>query len=129
MERLFIEATKSSPMVRFDAEAGLLEITGKSYPENASKFYAPIFSWVQEYLPHALNHRTQMELEIIYLNSSSSKIFLNLFDLLDEAAKNGASIEINWRYHEENETALECGEEFAEELESATFNLVKIPIE
>ena len=126
MERLFIEATKSSPMVRFDAEAGLLEITGKSYPENASKFYAPIFTWVQEYLPNALEHPTRMDLEIVYLNSSSSKIFLNLFDLLDEAAKNGAEVEINWRYHEENETALECGEEFADELRTARFNLVKI---
>lgn len=129
MERLFIEATKSSPMVRFDPDAGLLEITGKSYPENASKFYAPIFSWVQDYLPKALDRPTRMELEIVYLNSSSSKIFLNLFDLLDEAAKKGADIEINWRYHEENETALECGEEFAEELRTASFNLVKISAE
>jgi hypothetical protein len=127
MERLCIEATKSSPMVRFDAETGLLEISGKSYPENASKFYGPVFSWVQEYLSTSPRHRIQMDVEIVYLNSSSSKILLNLFDMLDEAAREGAEVVINWRYNEENETALECGEEFAEELRTATFNLEKIP--
>ena len=70
---------------------------------------------------------TQLNLEIIYLNSSSSKILLNLFDMLDDAARRGQEIVINWRYHEESETALECGEEFAEELTTAKFNLVMIP--
>lgn len=129
METLFIGATKSTPRVRLDADSGLLEMAGKSYPENASKFYAPIFDWVKQYLKDPLTRRTQVNLEIIYLNSSTSKILLNLFDMLDEAARDGKEIVINWRYHEENETALECGEEFADELRTATFNLVKIPAE
>jgi len=129
MNKLLIGATKSSPKVSLDAETGLLEIEGKSYPENASKFYAPIFDWIKEYLKGPVAGSIQLNLEIIYLNSSSSKILLNLFDMLDDAARRGHEIVINWRYHEENETAFECGEEFAEELTTAKFNLVKIPAE
>ena len=126
MESLFIGATKSSPMVRLDPEAGLLEITGKSYPENASRFYTPVFEWIKEFLKTAEAKPIDLNLEIIYLNSSSSKVLLNLLDILDQAAVDGNRIVINWRYHEENETALECGEEFAEEVANAAFNLVEI---
>jgi len=126
MESLFIGATKSPPMVRFDADAGLLEIAGKSYPENASKFYTPVFHWINEYLKTVSPQPIRLNLEIIYLNSSSSKVLLNLLDILDQAAGDGREIVINWRYHEDNETALECGEEFAEEIGNALFNLVKI---
>ncbi len=69
---------------------------------------------------------TTIDMEIIYFNSSSSKALMNLFDLFEEAAQSGKQIQINWRYHEENDTALECGEEFKEDLEAVEFNLVKI---
>ncbi|MBI5248525.1 MAG: DUF1987 domain-containing protein [Desulfomonile tiedjei] len=126
MENLVLEATKSSPSIFFDAEKGVLEIKGKSYPENAAKFFSPVLDWLKEYLASAETGNTVVNMEIIYLNSSSSKAFLNLFDVLESAAKNGQQVVVNWRYHEENETALECGEEFREELQSVIFNLVEL---
>jgi hypothetical protein len=129
MENLIVEATKSTPSLFFDAQAGFLEIKGKSYPENAAKFYAQIFEWVGSYLESTDQTGVRLTLEIIYLNSSSSKALLNLLDLLDSSAKRGREVVITWRYHAENETALECGEEFKEDLESAIFNLVEIEVE
>lgn len=126
MENLTVEATKSTPSIFFDAQRGNLEIRGKSYPENAAKFYAPVFEWLNSYLQAYDTATVQVTLEIIYLNSSSSKALLNLLDMLDRAAKSGREVVISWRYHEEDETALECGEEFKEDLESAVFNLVKM---
>lgn len=126
MENLKVEATKSTPSIFFDGQRGVLEISGKSYPENAAKFYAPIFEWVSSYLETTDPAIVQMTLEIIYLNSSSSKVLLNLFDMLDRFAMRGRKVVINWRYHEEDETALECGQEFKEDLESTIFNLVEI---
>jgi len=126
VNQLFVHATKSSPLVHFDASTGLLEIKGKSYPENAAQFYAPILEWVRAYLHEFRDKHVELNVEMIYLNSSSSKAFLNLFDLLDTCAKQGQSVVINWRYHEDNDTALECGQEFSEDLESVTFNLVEI---
>lgn len=129
MENLLIEATKSSPSVMFDVEKGILEIKGKSYPENAAKFYMPIFECLKLYLDSTKSRSIEIDMEIIYLNSSSSKALMNFLDILEKAAQDGNQVTVNWRYHEENETALECGEEFMEDLEGITFNLVKIPMD
>lgn len=126
MENLAIEGTKSSPYVHFDASAGLLEIRGKCYPENAAKFFAPIFSWLADYLSSAPVQLVTVDIEMIYFNSSSSKALMNLLETLDGAASQGVRIEVNWRYHEENDTILEAGEEFKEEVSELTFNLVEI---
>jgi hypothetical protein len=126
MENLKLEATKSTPSVFFDAQGGILEIKGRSYPENAAKFFAPIFAWVGAFLHSPDTSAITMTLEIGYLNSSSSKAFLNLFDMLEESAAGGRKVVINWLYHEEDEVALECGEEFKGDLEAAVFNLVKM---
>lgn len=126
MDDLIIEGTKSSPYVRFDAETGVLEIRGKSYPANAAQFYTPILKWVEEWLDNFPDKPIELNMEMIYLNSSSSKAFLNLFFILDRHAERGQKVAINWVYHKEDETALECGKEFMEDLEAASFNLVQI---
>ncbi len=41
----------------------------------------------------------------------------------------GRKVVIDWLYRAEDDTALECGEEFKEDLGAAIFNLVKIPDE
>jgi hypothetical protein len=125
MEEIIIEATKSSPSVRGDSEGRVLEIAGKSYPENAARFFAPIMDWVAEALS-AAGASMDLNIELIYLNSSSSKALFNLFEALERSAAQGARIVVNWRYHQDNDTALECGEEFKEDLSSLTFNLVEI---
>ena len=66
----------------------------------------------------------RVDLEILYLNSSSTKVMLNFLDLLDQAAQEGRTIVVNWRYDPDNEAAQECGQDFSEELQALTFNLV-----
>ena len=98
-----------------------------NYIENTAKFYDPVFTWIEKYLD-ALNPRNiEVNLEIIYFNSSSFKVFMNNFQLLEEAAEEKKNnITINWRYDPENEMALEYGEELQEDLEAVQFNLVEI---
>jgi hypothetical protein len=123
MENLTIEATKYTPQISMDAQAGSVQITGKSYPENTFEFYEPIMKWMEEYFSNP-QAKTSIELEIIYFNSSSSKLFFDFFDLIEEN-KDKSDIEIKWIYDEENESALEAGEDFQEDFESLNFNLVK----
>jgi hypothetical protein len=61
-------------------------------------------------------------MEIIYFNSSSSKLFFDLFDLLEENMDK-SKIAVNWIYDKENESALETGEEFIEDFEDLQINL------
>ena len=43
MSNLYIEQTKSTPRIQFEADSNKLRIEGQSYPENAFKFYEPVF--------------------------------------------------------------------------------------
>lgn len=125
MENLFITATKSTPELNLDCQQHRLEIRGESYPENTAEFYTPILLWIQECLTSVEAHPITIHMELIYFNSSSSKVLMDLFDMLDEAAKAGRQITINWVYDTRNESALESGEEFQEDVEYVTFNLLR----
>lgn len=128
MDKLIVEATRSSPAIAFDAETRQLRISGESYPENAAAFYAPVFAWLNAFIAGLEPAATvEIDLEILYLNSSSTKIMLNLLDVLEQAAQDGLQIIVNWRYDPDNESMLECGQDFSEELEALTFNLVEHP--
>jgi len=125
MENLVIQGSKYTPEIAFDDGRNLLEIKGYSYPENAAAFYAPVMEWLNAYLKQGGRESIGIGIELIYFNSSSSKILLDLFDLLDEYAGKGHSISVRWIYDRENESAYECGQEFEEDIEHLNFELVK----
>jgi len=125
MENLNIEATKYTPKIVLNADEGLIEIRGKSYPENTFEFYEPMMKWVEEYFECCAKDETIVNMEIIYFNSSSSKLFFDFFDLLDEN-KDKHKIIVNWIYDEENESAEEAGEDFIEDFEDLDIRLTKV---
>lgn len=125
MDNLRIDPSSDTPEIFFDFENNCLNIKGYSYPENASKFYDPVFSWLENYMNQSGDKAITANLEIVYFNSSSTKILMDFFDLLEEAAEDGRAVMVNWIYDEENENALEAGEDFQEDLEGITFNLVE----
>ncbi len=126
MDNLIIEATRSSPAIAFDADRRQLSLRGESYPENAAAFYAPVFAWLKAFLADLdLSVPVTVNLEVLYLNSSSTKVMLNFLDLLDRAAQDGKRITVNWFYDPDNEAVLECGQDFSEELQALPFNLVE----
>lgn len=125
MENLIIEQTESTPKICFEYASGILSLQGESYPENTAEFYAPVFEWLRKFLDSSDELAVTVNMEIIYFNSSSSKALMNVFDLLEDAAAEGRKIAVNWIYAAGNESALEYGEEFKEDLNSLEFNLVE----
>lgn len=125
MENLQIQATKSSPAIDFNAQTNILTIEGESYPENTTVFYENVLKWIEEYLLAVEEQEVIVNIELIYFNSSSSKVLMDLFDTLEESSEDGKNIIVNWIYDEDNEASLEYGEEFAEDMESLAFNLVE----
>ena len=123
MENLHIEETKYTPKIDMNGDTGTISIVGKSYPENTFEFYAPVMDWLEKYFDANAKEETEVNLEIIYFNSSSSKLFFDFFDLLEEN-KDDHNIIINWRYNKEDESALEAGEDFQEDFEDLTINLI-----
>lgn len=122
MEKFKLEATKYTPEISMDTSA-IISIVGKSYPENTFEFYAPMMTWLKNYFDGEVADTTVVNMEVIYFNSSSSKLFFDFFDILEENHKKHR-IEVNWIYDEENESALEAGEDFIEDFEQLEINLI-----
>jgi hypothetical protein len=88
MEILNIEATKSTPCVVLDSKNHIHSFSGESYPENTSEFYSPIFEWLEEYLA-SLDSMATFNFEMVYFNSSTSKILMDIFDMFEESSEGG----------------------------------------
>jgi len=120
-----IKATNKSPYVRINKLDGEIRIKGRSLPENTNEFYKPIIDFLNEYNTYKLN-RIAIDIELDYFNSSSGKIFLNIFKMLHEIEKNGIPVIINWYYLNEDEDMEEYGEEWKKHFDFNHFNIVRI---
>lgn len=112
MEHLKIEGTKQSPFVDFDAEAGKLELSGRSIPENSFEFYNPLLEWLMEYAKSP-KEETILKVYLEYFNTSSSKYILEVLKKLKDVLKaDGASVRVDWCYDEDDEEMMETGEDY-----------------
>jgi hypothetical protein len=111
MERISIEGTPKTPTVVFDADQGLLELKGRSIPENSIEFYKPIVESLDRYSSDPKG-MTNVNIQLEYFNTSSSKCILDLFKKLESIHKSGKEVVINWHYEEDDEDMLEAGEDY-----------------
>ncbi|MBN2683620.1 MAG: DUF1987 domain-containing protein [Bacteroidales bacterium] len=111
MEPISIEGTPKTPTVNFDATSGKIEIKGRSIPENSIEFYKPLVDWLESYSsgPASL---TEVNIQLEYFNTSSSKCILDVFKKLESIHKAGNEVVINWYYEEDDEDMLEAGEDY-----------------
>jgi len=123
MENLTIEATKRTPAIHFDFEKHQLSLTGESYPEDVNQFYGQVISTLESYLTETNDQSLQVNLDLLYFNSSSAKALIRIFDMLDEAATQN-KVSICWMYEADDDNIAELGEEFGEDLINADFQLV-----
>lgn len=110
-----IKAGKSTPRILLDIKQREYIIEGQSYPENSSSFYEPVIDWLKAHLLEE-TEKFILQLKLIYINTSSTKVMFYIFDILEEAFNNGKDVQINWIYDHENEMAKETGEELLEDL-------------
>jgi hypothetical protein len=115
MESLVITEDQSTPQVFLSKEKGKFEISGNSLPEDVMGFYAPIISWIEDYIKNP-NETTTFNVKLSYFNSASAKVILDILTLFDELVKNGQKAEIIWHYLEIDEDMLATGKEFEEML-------------
>ena len=123
MKNLNIEQTDRTPLVNFDYSNHSLELSGEAYPENNDEFYRPIFDSLQSYLNEKDDTSINFKFKMIYFNSSSARMLMKIFELLDNAASIGRGVNIEWYYQEEDDTMQEFGEDYSEDIEYASFSL------
>ena len=123
MENIRIGATERTPEIDFNFQKGVFLIKEESYPEDIIAFYNPIMDPLKKWLDSQRGSDIVFNFELIYFNSSSAKVLMDLFDMLDETAIHNKVI-LNWIYDAEDDNMEELGEDFGEDLENATFNMV-----
>jgi hypothetical protein len=89
-------------------------MNGESYPENTYEFFAQIITWTETFLAQA-SLPLRLELHLSYLNTSSIRAMIDIFDLLEDAQSDGKSVTVKWLYDSRNPRASELGEEFKED--------------
>ena len=124
MEAISIEGTAKTPTVKFDAQAGIFEIKGRSIPENSIEFYKPLVDWLDEYAKGPLP-LTQVNVQLEYFNTSSSKCILDVFKKLETISKGSSEVLVNWYYEEDDEDMLEAGEDY-ESIIRVPFKMIEI---
>jgi len=111
METIIREETLKTPFVKFDSDKGVVEIKGRSIPENSIEFYKPLIDWLDKYADQP-SGRTSVNIKLEYFNTSSSKCILDIFRKLELIHKKGNEVEINWYYEEDDEDMFEAGEDY-----------------
>jgi hypothetical protein len=124
METISIEATPKTPTITFDSGKGFLEIKGRSIPENALEFYKPLVEWVEKYADKPQTS-TNVNIQLEYFNTSSSKCILDVFKKLEAIKKGVSNVLINWYYEEDDEDMLEAGEDY-QAIVNVPFKMVQV---
>jgi hypothetical protein len=120
MKTFMMTAKEYTPYVLLDANKGIIEISGRSFPEDSNRFYKPVLRWVDEYLTSP-NSITQLNLKFSYYNTASSKKILELIKKLSSINNTENKLIINWYYEEGEEDMLNAGSDFS--------SVVDIPFE
>lgn len=114
MNDLNIASTQSTPGIETDANAGVLRMHGDSYPENSFEFFGPVIEWIESFLA-GRDDPLRLELRLIYMNTSSVKAMMDIFDMLEDAHGKGRQVSVAWHYDPRNERVLDLADEFRED--------------
>jgi len=122
MSPLVIESSAETPEIILDKRSNTFSFKGKSLPENPIDFYSPVMQWIENYSADP-NPVTNVDFMMMYFNTSSSKILLDIMKRLEVIKKSGHQVCINWIFKEDDEEMLEAGEIYAERI-NIPFNLI-----
>ncbi|MEP5611503.1 MAG: DUF1987 domain-containing protein [Cyclobacteriaceae bacterium] len=111
MTTIAVSPTPRTPAIYCNLTRGVLDIKGRSSPENTPAFYSPIKEAItSDATLEKLNVRILLE----YFNTSSSKCLYDIFKALRLKQRNGTEINVKWYYEEYDEDMLEAGEDYSD---------------
>ena len=109
-DTLILEETEDTPKIIFDKVNNNFEMSGRSLPEDASKFFDPIHEWIKEYVKSP-NTSTEFHLKLDYFNSASARKIVEILFILEDIISTDNEIKVIWFYNEEDEVMEARGEE------------------
>ena len=113
METIKIQGTEDTPKVILDKDNDIMEVSGRSLPEDVTSFYEPVLTWLDEYA-QSPGKKTIFNFKLVYFNTASSKLLLDILMKLEEIHEAGNDVLIRWHFPDDDEDMEEAGEEYAD---------------
>lgn len=117
-----IEATARTPKVQIDKTA--FTMIGECFPENISEFSEPVVKKLTEILFETESY--EVTFELTYFNSTAAMFLFELMSMLETSAQNGTSVDVIWRYADDDDTIEEAGEDFQDAFVHCNFRLDRV---
>ncbi|MFL2571722.1 MAG: DUF1987 domain-containing protein [Parvicellaceae bacterium] len=126
-QELAISGSKNTPEVIWDIKRKRFVFKGVSYPENAQKFYDPIFKLAKNYIQSSeKENQLNMLVDFDYFNTSTARMLYKIFGLFNEAVlENGFTINVDWVYESDDYDMIDSGKDFGMMFKGLDFNLVE----
>ena len=124
MKKLTIKDTGNTPFVNFDPAEGLLNIQGRSTPENPLEYYSNLNGWVNDYVSNP-KRETTVRLFFKYINTSSLKCLIEIMKKLMLVSMKGGRLTVEWLYEDGDDDMKELGVDF-EDLLHTTFQIIPV---
>lgn len=133
MNKYYLEETEFTPELCFDIDARKFSFKGVSRPEDVVKFYQPAINWLKELDQNILTHTNakynipllHIEFRLSYFNSSSSKMLLQILEIIKKIEEKGIDLSVDWYYDESDEQMYDDGMDLSESVD-IPFNFHKL---
>ncbi len=106
-----IKGTTDTPEVLVDPVKGLVKISGRSMPEDPKEFFAPIKERIESYAANPVSG-SKVIFKFEYFNTASSKIIMEIIDLVKAIGEKDDKVVYEWHYIEDDDDMLEAGEDY-----------------
>jgi hypothetical protein len=122
MNKFYVEETEFTPELSFDIESRKFSFKGVSRPEDVFKFYQPAVNWLKELEQDIHTHTNvkyniqilTIEFNLSYFNSSSSKMLLQILEIIKKIQNQGIDLSVDWYYDETDEQMYDDGLDLSE---------------
>jgi hypothetical protein len=119
-DTVHIKGTVKTPEIYLNKNEGVIQLEGRSIPENAKQLYNPIITWADRYIKSPPTD-TKLIFKLEYFNTASSKMIFELINLFKSLKEAGHNMKIEWHYLEDDDDILDSGETF-QEISGLEFN-------
>jgi len=120
---IIIKNTVNTPYIKLDIDTGVLNLTGRSFPEYPELFYAPIILEVEKYNEQLKITKMTLRIALEIINSGSIRC---IFGLVRDLYELSAEMEILWYYEIDDESMLHEGLIYKEAFPDSKFKLIEV---
>jgi len=118
--------TPRTPYINFIENSGVLELKGRSIPDNPYEFYKPLIEFLTEY--EKLIYKTlTINFKLEYFNTGTSKVFMDIFKILEKIHLKTNSVVVNWFEEKDDKEILLGDNNYNDNFKPLfTFNIIEI---